>query len=78
MAITAISGAAAVGRVLRNPDYLATVTKPIDQVAKGQMDTFNRRWPKIITLEADRLKMRYDESEEAERPKIPSAAERRF
>ena len=76
--LAAISGAAAVGRVLRNPDYLATVTKPIDQVAKGQMDTFNRRWPKILTLEADRLKMRYDEREEAERPQIPPASVRRF
>lgn len=76
--LAAISGAAAVGRVLRNPDYLATVTKPIDQVAKVQMDAFNRRWPKILTLEADRLKMRYDEREEAERPQIPPASVRRF
>jgi hypothetical protein len=76
--LAAISGAAAVGRVLRNPDYLATVTKPIDQVAKDQMDAFNRRWPKILTLEADRLKMRNDEREEAECPQIPSASVRRF
>jgi len=76
--LAAISGASAIGRVLRNPDYLATVTKPIDQVAKDQMDAFNRRWPKILTLEADRLKMRYDESEEAERPQIPPASVRRF
>lgn len=76
--LAAVTGVAAIGRVLRNPDYLATVTKPIDQVAKVQMDAFNRRWPKIITLEADRLKMRYDESEEAERPQIPPASVRRF
>jgi hypothetical protein len=76
--LAAVTGVAAIGRVLRNPDYLATVTKPIDQVAKGQMDTFNRRWPKILTLEADRLKMRYDEREEAERPQIPPASVRRF
>jgi len=76
--LAAISGAAAVGRVLRNPDYLSTVTKPIDQVAKDQMDTFNRRWPKILTLEADRLNMRNDERKEAERPQIPSASVRRF
>jgi hypothetical protein len=76
--LAAISGAAAVGRVLRNPDYLATVTRPIDQVAKDQMDAFNRRWPKILTLEADRLKMRNDERQEAERPQIPSASVRRF
>jgi hypothetical protein len=76
--LAAVTGAAAIGRVLRNPDYLATVTKPIDQVAKDQMDAFNRRWPKILTLEADRLKMRYDESKEAERPQIPSASVRRF
>jgi hypothetical protein len=76
--LAAVSGAAAIGRILRNPDYLATVTKPIDQVAKDQMDAFNRRWPKILTLEADRLKMRNDEREEAERPQIPSASVRRF
>jgi hypothetical protein len=76
--LAAVTGAAAIGRVLRNPDYLATVTKPIDQVAKDQMDAFNRRWPKIITLEADRLKMRYDEKKEAERPQIPPASARRF
>ena len=76
--LAAVTGAAAIGRVLRNPDYLATVTKPIDQVAKDQMDAFNRRWPKILTLEADRLKMRNDEREEAERPQIPSASVRRF
>lgn len=76
--LAAVTGAAAIGRVLRNPDYLATVTKPIDQVAKDQMDAFNRRWPKILTLEADRLKMRYDESKEAERPQIPAASVLRF
>jgi predicted nucleic acid-binding Zn-ribbon protein len=76
--LAAVSGAAAIGRILRNPDYLATVTKPIDQVAKDQMDAFNRRWPKILTLEADRLKMRNDERQEAERPQIPSASVRRF
>jgi hypothetical protein len=76
--LAAVTGAAAIGRVLRNPDYLATVTKPIDQVAKVQMDAFNRRWPKILTLEADRLKMRNDEREEAERPQIPPASVRRF
>jgi hypothetical protein len=85
MALTNIAAAtgvpaitAAVGRVLRSPDYLATVTKPIDQVAKVQMDAFNRRWPKILTLEADRLKMRNDEREDAERPQIPPASVRRF
>jgi hypothetical protein len=76
--LAAVTGAAAVGRILRNPDYLATVAKPIDQVAKVQMDAFNRRWPKILTLEADRLKMRNDEREEAERPQIPPASVRRF
>jgi len=76
--LAAVTGAAAIGRVLRNPDYLATVTKPIDQVAKDQMDAFNRRWPKILTLEADRLKMRNDERKEAERPQIPPASVRRF
>jgi hypothetical protein len=76
--LAAVSGAAAIGRILKNPDYLATVTKPIDQVAKDQMDAFNRRWPKILTLEADRLKMRNDERQEAERPQIPSASVRRF
>ena len=76
--LAAVTGVAAIGRVLRNPDYLATVTKPIDQVEKYKMDAFNRRWPKIITLEADRLKMRNDEREEAERPQIPPASVRRF
>ena len=76
--LAAVSGAAAIGRILKNPDYLATVTKPIDQVAKDQMDAFNRRWPKILTLEADRLKMRNDEREEAERHQVPSASVRRF
>lgn len=75
--LAAVTGVAAIGRVLRNPDYLATVTKPIDQVEKYKMDAFNRRWPKILTLEADRLKMRYDEREEAERPQIPPASVRR-
>jgi len=54
------------------------LSKPIDQVAKVQMDAFNRRWPKILTLEADRLKMRNDEREEAERPQIPPSSVRRF
>ena len=76
--LSAYTGVAAVGRVLKNPEYLAAVSKPIDLVEKIQMDTFNRRWPKILSLEADRLKMRNDEREDAERPQIPPASVRRF
>lgn len=76
--LSAYTGVAAVGRVLKNPEYLATVSKPIDLVEKIQMDTFNRRWPKILSLEADRLKMRNDERKDAERPQIPPASVRRF
>jgi hypothetical protein len=42
------------------------------------MDTFNRRWPKLLTLEGERLMMREEERKDAERPQIPPASVRRF
>ena len=76
--VVAESARSAVGKALLTKEFRDVASRPLDQITKDQMDTFNRRWPKLITLEGERLLMRQEEREEAERPKIPSAAERRF
>lgn len=76
--VVAESARSAVGKALLTKDFRDVASKPLNQITKDQMDTFNRRWPKLLTLEGERLMMREEERKDAERPKIPSAAERRF
>jgi hypothetical protein len=76
--VVADSARSAVGKALLTKEFRDVASRPLDQITKDQMDTFNRRWPKLITLEGERLLMREEERRDAERPKIPSAAERRF
>lgn len=56
---------ATVGKILLNPTYINTVSKPIDQITQAQLDTFTRQWPKILTLEYDRMKM-HEENKQME------------
>lgn len=76
--VVAESARSAVGKALLTKEFRDVASRPLDQITKDQMDTFNRRWPKLLTLEGERLMMREEERKDAERPKIPSAAERRF
>lgn len=76
--VVAESARSAVGKALLTREFRDVASRPLDQITKDQMDTFNRRWPKLLTLEGERLMMREEERKDAERPKIPSAAERRF
>ena len=76
--VVAESARSAVGKALLTREFRDVASKPLNQITKDQMDTFNRRWPKLLTLEGERLMMREEERKDAERPKIPSAAERRF
>ncbi len=76
--VVADSARSAVGKALLTKEFRDVASRPLDQITKDQMDTFNRRWPKLITLEGERLLMREEERRDAERPQIPSAAERRF
>jgi hypothetical protein len=65
MSIAKNVGAATVGKILLNPTYISTVSKPIDSLTKTQLDTFTRQWPKILTLEFERMKM-HDENQKLE------------
>ena len=49
--------AAAVGRVVKTPEYLNIVSKPIDQATQAQMNRFERLWPRVIKMEQDRYQM---------------------
>jgi hypothetical protein len=65
MSIAKNISAATVGKILLNPTYISTVSKPIDQLTQTQLDTFTRQWPKILTLEYDRMKM-HEENQQLE------------
>ena len=49
--------AAAVGRVVKTPEYLNIVSKPIDQATQAQMNRFERLWPRVLKMEQDRYQM---------------------
>lgn len=76
--VVAESARSAVGKALLTKEFRDVASRPLNQITKDQMDTFNRRWPKLITLEGERLLMREEERKEAERPQIPPASVRRF
>lgn len=58
------SGESAVGRMLQSPTYVKTVTTPIDQLSKEQMDLFNRNWSRLLKLETDKAMMQWEEAQE--------------
>lgn len=64
--ILSASGIASAGKALRSPEYLRIVSTPIDALEKAQMDNFNRRWPKLLSLETDRYLMREEDRKESE------------
>jgi len=76
--VVAESARSAVGKALLTREFRDVASRPLDQITKDQMDTFNRRWPKLLTLEGERLMMREEERKDAERPQIPPASVRRF
>lgn len=49
--------AAAVGRVVKTPEYLNLVSKPIDQATQAQMNKIERLWPRVLKMEQDRYQM---------------------
>lgn len=53
---------AAIGRIVKTPEYLDIVSKPIDAATKGQIDRFERLWPRILKLEQDRFQMNKEEA----------------
>jgi hypothetical protein len=55
--------AAAVGRVVKTPEYLNIVSKPIDQATQAQMNRFERLWPRVLKMEQDRYRMIEDDLE---------------
>lgn len=52
---------AAIGKIVKTPEYLDIVSKPIDAATKGQLDRFERLWPRILKLEQDRFQMNKEE-----------------
>ena len=64
--VLSASGIASAGKALRSPEYLRVVSTPIDSLTKDQMDNFNRRWPKLLSLETDRYLMREEDRKESE------------
>ena len=61
------SGESAVGKMLQSPTYVKTVTAPIDQLTKEQIDLFNRNWSRMLKLETDRKMMQMEESQSEEK-----------
>ena len=62
-----VSGESAVGRMLQSPTYVKTVTTPIDQLSKEQMDLFNRNWSRLLKLETDKAMMQWEEGQEEQK-----------
>lgn len=58
------SGESAVGRMLQSPTYVKTVTTPVDQLTKEQIDLFNRNWSRMLKLETDRAMMQMEEGQQ--------------
>jgi hypothetical protein len=61
------SGESAVGKMLQSPTYVKTVTAPIDQLTKEQIDLFNRNWSRMLKLETDRAMMQMEEGQSEEK-----------
>jgi hypothetical protein len=55
---------AAVGRILKTPEYLDIVSKPLDAATKGQIDKIERMWPRILKMETDRVQLNKEERPE--------------
>ena len=55
---------AAVGRILKTPEYLDIVSKPLDAATKGQIDKIERMWPRILKMESDRVQLNKEERPE--------------
>lgn len=52
---------AAVGKILKTPEYLDIVSKPLDAATKAQIDKIERLWPRILGIERDRLMLNREE-----------------
>ena len=61
------SGESAVGRMLQSPTYVKTVTTPVDQLSKEQIDLFNRNWSRMLKLETDRAMMQMEEGQQEQK-----------
>ena len=61
------SGESAIGRMLQSPTYVKTVTTPISQLSKDQIDLFNRNWSRMLKLETDRAMMQMEEGQSEEK-----------
>lgn len=55
---------AAVGRILKTPEYLDIVSKPLDAATKSQIDKIERMWPRIVKMESDRIQLNKEERPE--------------
>jgi hypothetical protein len=53
--------------MLQSPTYVKTVTAPIDQLTKEQIDLFNRNWSRMLKLETDRKMMQMEEGQSEEK-----------
>jgi hypothetical protein len=53
--------------MLQSPTYVKTVTTPIDQLSKEQMDLFNRNWSRLLKLETDKAMMQWEEGQEEQK-----------
>jgi hypothetical protein len=53
--------------MLQSPTYVKTVTAPIDQLTKEQIDLFNRNWSRMLKLETDRAMMQMEENQSEEK-----------
>lgn len=62
-----VSGESAVGKLLQSPTYVKTVTTPVDQLTKEQIDLFNRNWSRMLKLETDRAMMQMEEGQEEQK-----------
>jgi hypothetical protein len=54
---------AAVGRIIKTPEYLDIVSKPIDAATQAQMNKIERLWPRVLKMEQDRYQMIKDDLE---------------
>lgn len=61
------SGESAIGKMLQSPTYVKTVTTPISQLSKEQIDLFNRNWSRMLKLETDRVMMQMEEGQSEEK-----------
>jgi hypothetical protein len=52
---------AAIGRIVKTPEYLNIVSKPVDAATQAQMNRIERLWPRVLKMEQDRYQMAKDE-----------------